>query len=178
MKNPRTRFRAPWDMLLILMTSGIMALLIGLGYALGSFIVIVVNWSIIILCIAFGVYGYSIQDGQLQIVRLGWSKNIRLRDIRRVENKPIAMMGSIRLFGIGGVFGYIGNFKNSTLNHYKAYVTHREKTVLIVTKDDQQILISPDTPEEFISSIKAVMDQEATGKDSIDEIFREAGIDG
>ena len=178
MKNSRTRFRSPWDMLLILMTTGILVLLIGLGYALGSPIVIIFNWGFILLCAAFGVYGYSIQNGELQIVRLGWSKNIRLRDIRRVDNKPIAMMGSIRLFGIGGVFGYIGNFKNSTLNHYKAYVTHREKTVLIVTKDDQQILISPDTPEEFISSIKAVMDQEATGKDSIDEIFREAGIDG
>jgi hypothetical protein len=76
------------------------------------------------------------------------------------------------------VFGYIGNFKNSILNHYKAYVTHRKKTVLIVTKDDQQILISPDDPEEFISSIKAVMDQESAGKDIIDETFREAGIGG
>ena len=87
-------------------------------------------------------------------------------------------MGSIRLFGIGGVFGYIGNFKNSILGNYKAYVTHRKKTVLIVTKESQKILISPDDPVEFIHSLRSAIEQESAGKDRIDKIFNEAGIGG
>jgi hypothetical protein len=128
------------------------------------------------ICAALGVYGYSIQDGELQIVRLGWSKNIPVSSIRRVENKPITMMGSIRTFGIGGVFGYIGKFKNSILNNYTAYVTHRKKTVLIVTDNDEKILISPDDPKEFINSLKAYIGKESNGKGEIDKIFREAGL--
>lgn len=163
MKTLRTRFRAPWDLLLILITTGVLVLLIGLAYAIGSPAVIVFNWGLILLCAAFGVYGYSIQDSSLKILRLGWSKDIRLTNIKQVEVKQMAMMGSIRLFGIGGFFGYIGNFKNSILNHYKAYVTHRKKTVLIVTDDDRQILISPDDPEEFVRSLRSAMDQESSG---------------
>ena len=178
MSKLKTRFKAPWDLLLITMTVGIVALLIVIGAIAGILWVMVLNWGIIIICVAFGVYGYSIQEGRLQIIRLGWSKNIRLADIQRVENKPIAMMGSIRLFGIGGVFGYIGNFKNSILGNYKAYVTHRKKTVLIVTKENQKLLISPDNPVEFINSLRAVIEQESAGKDRVDEIFNEAGIGG
>ncbi|WP_340103628.1 PH domain-containing protein [Rhodohalobacter sp. 8-1] len=176
MSHNRTRFKAPWDFLLITMTLGIISLLIGVAIATGVPWVILLNLGLIVVFAAFGVYGYSIQDGELQIVRLGWSKNIPYSSIRRVDNKPIAMMGSLRLFGIGGVFGYIGNFKNSILGHYKAYVTHRKKTVLIVTDNDQKILISPDAPKEFINSLKSHIRKESRGKDEIDKIFREAGL--
>lgn len=178
MNNLRTRFRPPWDMLLFLMTGGFLILLFSLGFALGSMIVIVFNWSIIIACIVFGVYGYSIQDGTLKIVRMGWSKDVALDSIKQVEKKPMAMMGSIRIFGIGGVFGYIGNFKNSILGRYKAYVTHRKKTVLITTVTDQQLLISPDDPAEFIKSLKSAIARESEINNKIDEIFRETGCDG
>lgn len=164
MNSKRTRFCAPWDRLLILMTGGFLILLVGLGFALGSMTVVAVNWSVIIVCIAYGVYGYSIQDGQLKIVRMGWSKDVTLGSIKQVEKKPVAMMGSIRIFGIGGVFGYIGNFKNSILGHYKAYVTHRKKTVLITTVDDKQILVSPDDPEAFITSLQEEVNRASKGK--------------
>lgn len=176
MSHNRTRFKSPWDSLLIAMTTGIIVLLVGVAFFTGILWVILLNLGIVSICAAYGVYGYSIQDGELQIVRLGWSINIPLSSIRRVESKPITMMGSIRTFGIGGVFGYIGQFKNSILNNYTAYVTHRKKTVLIVTDDDQKILISPDDPNEFINSLKSYIRKESHGKDEIDKVFREAGI--
>ena len=111
------RFKAPWDPLLISMTVGIVTLLILVGALTGILWMMLLNWGIILICVALGVYGYSIQNGELQIVRLGWSKNIRFADIRWVENKPIAMMGSLRTLGIGGMFGYIGKFKNSILGN-------------------------------------------------------------
>lgn len=171
------RFKAPWDLLLTIMTVGIVGLLIGVALVTGIPWVMLLNLGLVAICAVFGVYGYSIQDGDLQIVRLGWSKDIPFSAFRRVENKPIVMMGSIRTFGIGGVFGYIGKFKNSILNDYTAYVTHRKKTVLIVTDDEQKILISPDKPIEFINSLKFYMSNELKGKDEIGKIFREAGLD-
>lgn len=176
MSDNRTRFKSPWDSLLIIMTTGFVGLLIGVAFFTGILWVMLLNLGIVGICAAFGVYGYSIQDGELQVVRLGWSKNIPLSSIRRVENKPITMMGSIRIFGIGGIFGYIGKFKNSILNNYTAYVTHRKKTVLVVTDNDEKILISPDDPMEFINSLKSHIEKESHDNGEIGKIFREAEL--
>lgn len=142
-----------------MLTTLIVGLLLGLNYLFSSQSVIptIISWSIILTCAAFGVYGYSIQNGMLIILRLGWSKDILLSDIKSIAYKPNAMMGSLRIWGIGGVFGYIGHFKNRILNHYTAYATHRRKTVVIETKKKGQIVISPDNPEEFVQSLKGAI---------------------
>ncbi len=109
MENGRKTFKAPWDWLLILMTSGVTLLLLGLDYYTPGFIPTLITWSIIL-----GALG----------------------------------------FGIGGLFGYVGYFRNSILKGYKAYVTHRDKTVVITT-EEEQVVISPDDPEAFVASIEA-----------------------
>lgn len=148
----RTRFRAPWDLRLTLITAGILLLLLGLLYWHGGLIPTIITWSIILGTSAFGVYGYSIQDGKLKILRLGWSKEIPLSSIDHVEAKPHAMMGSMRIFGIGGLFAYVGSFRNGILGSYKAYATHSANTVLIDT-GGEQIIVTPDNPREFTEAI-------------------------
>lgn len=154
----RKQFRAPWDLKLIAMTSGVIIVFGGLTYAFSSLWSAILLWSIILGSASFGVYGYSIQDGKLKILRLGWSKDIKLSEINSVEEKPNAMLGSIRRFGIGGVFGYIGYFSNSILGRYKAYSTHTKQTVVINTKEEQ-IIISPDNPREFVASLMEAIKQ-------------------
>jgi len=154
MENGRKTFKAPWDWLLILMTSGVTLLLLGLDYYTPGFIPTLITWSIILGALGFGIFGYHIEDKQLKILRLGWSKDIDLSEINTVEIKPYAMTGSVRTFGIGGLFGYVGYFRNSILKGYKAYVTHRDKTVVITT-EEEQVVISPDDPEAFVASIEA-----------------------
>lgn len=149
----RYQFRAPWDLLLVGMTSGVILLFGALSYAMPSLIYIMLLWAIILGCAIFGVYGYSIQDGKVKILRLGWSKDFDFSEIKKVEHKPNAMLGSIRRFGIGGLFGYIGYFSNSILGKYKAYATHTKKTVLLLV-NDEQVVISPDNPKEFISVLE------------------------
>lgn len=153
----RNQFRAPWDILLVIVTTLIVGLLLGMLYLLPSQSIIpsIITWGIILICAAYGVYGYSIQKGQLRILRMGWSKDISLSDIKNVESIPNAMIGSVRLWGIGGLFGYIGYFKNRILSNYKAYATHRRKTVVITTNKNDQIVVTPDNPEEFVQSLKS-----------------------
>lgn len=152
----RIQFRAPWDLLLIVMTTIIVGLLLGLNYLYPSQSIVpsIISWNIILICAGFGTYGYSIQNGMLRILRLGWSKDISLSNIKRVEYKPNAMMGSLRTWGIGGVFGYIGYFKNRGLGNYSAYATHRRKTVVILTNHNEQIVITPDDPELFVETLE------------------------
>lgn len=153
-KSTKNQFRAPWDVMLIAITSVIVILLLGLAYFTEGWISKVISWSIILGSAAFGVYGYSVQDGQLKILRLGWSKDIPLSEIKSLEIKPNAMMGSLRKWGIGGLFSYLGYFSNQILGDYKAYATHRKKTVVITTKQNDQIVVTPHNPEQFVQSLK------------------------
>ncbi|MEL7834067.1 PH domain-containing protein [Fodinibius sp. Rm-B-1B1-1] len=156
MGEARTTFKAPWDWLLILMTSGITILLLGLNYVMPGTIPTLITWSIILGALSFGIFGYHLEDDQLKILRLGWSKDIDFSEIKNVEFKPHAMTGSVRTFGIGGLFGYVGYFRNSILKSYKAYVTHRDKTVVLTTEEGE-VVVSPDDPKAFVASLKLVL---------------------
>ena len=57
---------------------------------------------------------------------------------------------TIRLFGIGGIFGYIGWFRNGKIGTYKAYVTDRKKAFLVYRKSGKPIAISVSEPDEFM----------------------------
>lgn len=154
----RRQFRAPWDWLLIGITSGIIILFGVLNFVSPNLFVAMLLWGIVLGSSAFGVYGYSIQDGKLKILRLGWSKDIKLSEIKNAENKPNAMMGSLRRFGIGGLFGYIGYFSNSILGRYKAYATHTKRTV-VIDVGKERIVISPDDPAALLDSLKEAQKQ-------------------
>lgn len=152
----RKNFKAPWDLLLILLTAVVAFLLIGVNYIFtsDSIFPLIMGLCIILFCALFGIYGYRIQDGKMRVVRLGWFKDFPISDIKSVEYHPNAMKGSLRTWGIGGLFGYIGHFKNRLLSNYKAYATHRRKTVIINTKENEQIVITPDDPKEFVESLR------------------------
>ncbi len=70
-------------------------------------------------------------------------------------------MDSIRIAGIGGVFGYIGRFKNRIFGHYNAYATHRRKKVIILTRKNDQILITADDPERFVQVLQEEIKKES-----------------
>ena len=70
---------------------------------------------------------------------------IRKTDIQRVQLLDRSAFGkSIRGFGVGGLFGYMGKFYSKSMGHYTAYVTNRNNLVLIKLKSGKKYLISPD----------------------------------
>ena len=149
----RKNFKAPWDLKLIIITSVLILILLGSLFVEPSTLHTVIILAIILGCATLGVYGYSIQEEKLKILRMGWAKEIEIEDITNVNITPHAMMGSIRTFGIGGLFGYIGYYKNSILGSYKAYATNSDNTVLIETNNNGKLVVTPDDPAEFIKSL-------------------------
>jgi hypothetical protein len=147
-------FRAPWSTRLKFFTAAFIAILIisafftsGIGYW--------IIFGIFLLIAAFIVRGYSISDsdGKLLILRMGWSTKFDLSKLTNVEYNPKATLGSIRTFGIGGVFGSIGYFHNSILGNYRAYSTNREHTV-VLDFDGKKIVVTPEKPTEFVQAVK------------------------
>ncbi len=110
--------------------------------------------GITVFCLMISVGGYSVKGGMLMIHRFGWSLRFPLSDLSEVSVVPHAMMGAMKVVGNEGVFGSIGLFRNGVLGFFRAYVTDKEKTV-VLGFGKKRIVISPDDPEAFKLSIEA-----------------------
>ena len=99
------------------------------------------------------ILGYRIEGRDLLVLRPGWHTRIPLRHIESVELVPDAMAGSIRLFGNGGLFGFIGLYRNKSLGRYRAFVTNAAHTVVLRVASGTFVL-SPSSPEQFVRAIQ------------------------
>jgi hypothetical protein len=98
---------------------------------------------------------YTINGDSISIKRLIGSKNIALSDIANVtaiERKQLRW--AVRLFGVGGLFGYWGTFTNGQFGRMTWYATNLNKAVMIETKKGKRIVITPDTAADFINEFK------------------------
>lgn len=150
----RKNFRAPWGTKLWVMTVVVLGILaVVLVTAKGWTVLLLLG--IVGLAMAYAVRGYSVTDSQLLILRLGWATKFDLADLSSIEFSPGATLGSIRTMGIGGLFGFVGHFHNEILGSYRAYATNEDNTV-VLSFSSQKIVITPDSPAEFVEAVTAV----------------------
>jgi Bacterial PH domain len=109
----------------------------------------------IILCSVtylFRPNNYSVSSDKLLIHRMikdvEIDRNI-IQSIQEIDESQIK--NSIRTFGVGGFFGNFGRFWNSKLGNMTWYVTRKNNFVLVETKDQKKIILTPDKPEEFVA---------------------------
>ena len=89
-------------------------------------------------------------------VRNGWpSFKVRLEDVRSVAIlEPNALNGSLKIFGMGGLFGYYGLFRSPTLGSYRLHATRSGGLVLVRTATHTHVL-TPDPPDDFAEALLA-----------------------
>ena len=148
----KSQYQAPWSRKLIITTAFFAVLLIVAFIVMNSLAATIFLSLILIVSVLLLVRGYSIVEGKLLIHRLGWAATYDLLSLKNAEWKPNITVGSIRSFGAGGFFGYVGRFKNNELGKYDAYVTDEQNSVLLEF-DDKNIVVSPDEPEKFVDEI-------------------------
>lgn len=155
----RTHFRAPWCRAVKVITVAAVGLIIALN-ALPFFlpaptagVVSIAMWGLLLFCLFFSVNGFSVRNGQLLVHRLGWATRFDLAQLSGFELNPHAMMGSIRLFGNGGVFCFIGHYRNSVIGRYRAYVTDPANAV-VLEFGERKIVVSPDDPQSFVETLR------------------------
>lgn len=154
-------FKASMDTLAKIITLGVVILLVAIGQSSFrtllkfndiDFTTILIHSGILLLFVAIllGSYLYSpqkyeIQDAQLIIKRPIGDKAVNITEITEIRKiKKGEISGTIRTFGVGGLFGYYGKFLNSTFGHMTYYVTQRKNMILLKTKAGKKIIISPD----------------------------------
>lgn len=158
-------FDAPWGVSLKLITIFSISILVGLpiigllnsaGNGIIWFISMVILPLIILISATFFmVRGYELTKDKLFIQRLGWKSGLNLNELQSVEVDPEAMKRSIRTFGNGGLFCYVGKFRNKKLGSYRAFATDPELAV-VLKFTDKVVIVTPDNPGKFVAQIKSL----------------------
>lgn len=93
-----------------------------------------------------------VTDEGIGIHTLARTRLIPYSNIETIErlDKTFMSMSTIRLFGISGMLGNIGWFKNSQIGIFRAYITDTEKAFLIRLKEGKPVVISVSEPDEFM----------------------------
>jgi hypothetical protein len=81
--------------------------------------------------------------------------HIPFQDIDRIERldggeKLFGIKNAVRIFGIGGVFGFIGLFRMKGVGTFRSYITDEKKAFMIYRKNGLPIAISVSEPEDFL----------------------------
>jgi len=61
---------------------------------------------------------------------------------------------AIRTFGVGGLFGYFGQFWNKEFGSMTWYASRRDRAIMIHTIDNKKIVITPDETDIFIQEMQ------------------------
>ena len=149
-------YKAPWSTSLIVMSSLVTVICIGIGISLirsgRSWIAFL---PLVIVCggILFTIRGYTVTPDAILVHRLLRTTRLPLVGLRSAEVEPEAMRRSIRTFGNGGLFSFSGWFRNNALGAYRAFVTDPHRTV-VLHFSTRTVVVSPSAPEEFVHDVR------------------------
>ncbi|MBB5210014.1 PH domain-containing protein [Microbulbifer hydrolyticus] len=156
-------FSAPWSRQLALITLLCGVIMFGISGALLAKapeqpplmyqVGIGLSPAIFLLCALCAVRGYRLQGSDLFVVRPGWRTRVSLAAMESVSHDPEATSGSIRIFGNGGLFGFIGLFRNQKLGRYRAFATDLARTV-VIRLPAQTIVVTPNDPKRFVEALQ------------------------
>lgn len=95
------------------------------------------------------VRGYTLTEREIIVHRGFWDTRLALAGLRSVRGDAEAMLGSVRVFGNGGLFAMTGRYWNRKLGWYRAYATDQSRAV-VLRYADRTIVITPHDPQQFI----------------------------
>ena len=113
---------------------------------------------VIFLTFSFAPRSYEINGKMLRIRTVAFSvlsyDLSQLTEARSVNGGDVFSPGTWRVFGVGGLFGYYGVFRNSTLGNFTAFVTNRGNLVLCRFRD-RTLVLSPRDSDSFLRHVRS-----------------------
>jgi transcriptional regulator with XRE-family HTH domain len=158
----RKDYPAPWSVELKIISAVVTILLMTVSVLLNNWFSIF-PLALLIGTLMFSIHGYSIRDEKLLIHRLGWATKRNLSELMKCSVLPNAMMGSMRVFGNGGLYGYSGVYRNAILGTYRAFATRRENC-LVLQFGEKHVVITPDEPLEMKQALEEFIGESHSGR--------------
>lgn len=117
--------------------------------------VLILGVFLILMCTGLlSVRGYAVGQGQLIVKRPLWSTRIALSGLSEVSLMPGL---GISLFSTRGFFGMIGYAYRKGVGVYRMYATNPSKGVLLRFSSRRPVVVSPESPEDFLDAVLAEM---------------------
>jgi len=122
---------------------------------IGIFVILLVT---IAFSFMYSTTGYAVRGKALIIktrhaeIPLKW---LQITDVRMVTEAE--MTGLTKSVGVGGLFGYYGEYHNSSIGNMTFYATQQKNWVLIHTVNGEAIVLTPDEPYKVVYEIKAII---------------------
>ncbi len=151
-------YKAPWSTSLIIVTSAVTVLLLGITIGMAFYGRGIISWTgllpltILVFSVPFTIRGYTVTPDAILVHRLFWTTRLPLSGLESAKFEPEAMRRSVRTFGNGGLFSITGFFYNKALGAYRAFVTDQHQTV-VLHYSGRTVVVSPSSPEEFVHDI-------------------------
>lgn len=155
-------YNAPWCKTLTTVTVAACVLLVGMalffvgiGLREGNLILLataVLPLGILGITALFLVKNYRIVGDRLVIERLIWKTELDLNDLESASYDPTAMENSLRLFGDGGLFAFVGLFWNRKLGRYHSYAT-APRLAVVLKFSQKTVVVTPEKPEQFVAEL-------------------------
>ena len=77
-----------------------------------------------------------------------------IKSVEQIDKSKLSW--AVRIFGIGGLFGYWGKFSNSKLGSMTWYATRKTNVVLVTTIYNKKIILTPNEPERFVTEFNRI----------------------
>ncbi|WP_300726350.1 PH domain-containing protein [uncultured Bacteroides sp.] len=125
-----------------------------IGKIIGAIVLLFIA-GLLLPLFSFRLKQIIITDHSLIISSNRDKKEIKYTEIQEVSKyNPTLSKGNVRTFGIGGLFGFIGDFKNKEIGNYTSYVGDYSQSFLIIMKSGEKYVVSCENYEEVIKEIQ------------------------
>ncbi len=106
---------------------------------------VVVILGIYSFCYLFRSVQYVVEKNRLTIKRPLKDYYLELNEIKDIYiTDKETMKWTIRTFGVGGLFGYYGKFRNKKFGNMTWFATKRNNYVVLETTNNRKIVLTPD----------------------------------
>jgi hypothetical protein len=149
-------FSASYDRITKIISALVCIFLLAVPVISEHLLVACLSLLIVGLAYAYSPRSYVVADRSILVKRIIGEVRVSLEGLREARRATADdLQGSIRLWGNGGLFGYYGLFRTSTLGKCWWYVTNRQNTVVVIT-NQKTALFSPDDVDGFLAAIRTV----------------------
>ena len=118
---------------------------------------------VLLVSALFVVRGYQIAGDGLRIQRLLWPTYREWFGLQAAWQDPMAMKGSLRLWGNGGLYAVTGFYRNRALGTYRAFVTDPKRAV-VLRFADRVVVLSPEDPQAFLRQLALLRPEAKIGQ--------------
>lgn len=161
-------YRASADPFVFWMTLGVSVVLIGVtlgalwvafasslgALRLGAGVVALFCAGLLGATYLYSPRAYRISDSAVVIERPLGNVEIPIASVRKVDTVEVGSGNTIRVFGVGGLFGVYGRFRSKDLGPFTMYGSRTGPAVLLDTEEGS-IVITPDDGEAFARDLGA-----------------------